>query len=118
MTEKELYYTNEKIEELKDEELEKVAGGANMQFSKENNNIIIYMQEGSYSINKLFAAAESTIYQLGGGNGLEVCYYTIRPTLNEYKEIITKCVIDIDTFVPTYYVGDTPYTQSQVDNWK
>lgn len=104
-------------EELKDEELEKVTGGVNMLISKENSNITIDMQEGNYSVNKLFADAENIILKLGGIDGWKVCLYSIRPTLNDYKDKITKCVIDINTFEPIYYIGNTPYSQNEVDNW-
>lgn len=102
------------VEELKNEDLENVNGGADMLISKENNNITIFTQLGKYSINRLFAETEYIILELGGTSGLKACGL-IRTTLNEYKSKITKCIIDIDAFVPTYYVDDTPYTQNQID---
>lgn len=105
------------IKQLKDKDLEKVTGGANMLVSEKNNTLTVYMNEGSYSINDLFADAEMLIRDLGGASGFSACFYTIRPVLNKYKGTITKCVIDTNTFVATYYVGNTSYSQSEVDNW-
>lgn len=105
------------IVELNDEDLESVTGGAGMEISEKSNTITVFMDEGSYSINYLFAGAEQIILRLGGANAWDVCFRSIRPALNTHKDKITKCVIDTNTFIPTYFVGDQAYTQSEVDNW-
>ena len=105
------------IKELKDIELEKVTGGVNMLISEKDKTITVDMLESNYSLSYIFSKAENIIYNLGGIEGYKMCYLTIMPTLKKHKDKITKCVIDTNTFNPTYYIGDTPYTQSEVENW-
>ena len=105
---------NNKLMELTEEELKMVTGGVNMEISKQENTATIYMNIGSYSVNAFYAEIEMMIYKHGGADALNACGI-IRSTLNTYKNIITKCVVNLNTYEPVYYVGDTAYSQTQID---
>ncbi len=102
---------------LNNEDLENVVGGAAVTFGA--GGLVVDMTiNPDDSLDELFANYEPAIQLIAGEAGLAVCQQT-KNTLNKWSNKITKCVLNTQTFAPTYYdANGNAYTQEQVNAWK
>lgn len=105
----------EKIE-LKDEDLNKVSGGAKVDLNLSTGTIIVDMAKGEGTINDLYDQYSNIVSSIGGESAIVVCN-DIKNSLNKHSNI-TRCEININTLEPIYYVGNKKYTQAEVNGWK